>query len=317
VRRRFTRARSQSVDDSTLTAWRCGDPLEPRRCAAAFFERSIGALESQTVRLGGSDEVRAAFAGQTHDYYKEYIETLPIGEQALREQVKAFRDAIERHQGVSHLPVVDHVLHLFDVLIAPALAAVAAADRVLISPDGPLHNLPFAALARLREQTSEAVGRSHQYLIEWKPVHTVVSVTVYADLKRARPAVPTPATLVAFGDPRYTSRTSATKEIANLELRDVIRSGYTLEPLPATRTEVNAIAELFGDRATTYLGAEATEERAKSVRSARYLHFATHGLSRCAHATELRAGPDAARAVGREHGQRPAAGLGDLRADAH
>ena len=41
---------------------------------------------------------------------------------------------------------------------------------------------------------------------------------------------------------------------------------------------MTSIAQSFGDRATTYLGAEATEERAKSVRSARYLHFATHGL---------------------------------------
>ena len=126
---------------------------------------------------------------------------LPIGEQALREQIAAFRGAIERHPDASHLPVIEHARRLFDALIAPAQAAVAAADRVLISPDGPLHNLPFAALARRREQTAGAAGRSHQYLIEWKPVHTAVSATVYAELKRARPAVPPPATLIAFGDP--------------------------------------------------------------------------------------------------------------------
>jgi len=52
-----------------------------------------------------------------------------------------------------------------------------------------------------------------------------------------------------------------------------------LEPLPGTRAEVEALARLFGTRAHTYLGAAATEERAKAAaRDARYLHFATHGI---------------------------------------
>ena len=52
--------------------------------AATFFERSIDALESQTTRLGGSNEVRTAFAGQSHDYYVEYVDTLMAMDQPAR-----------------------------------------------------------------------------------------------------------------------------------------------------------------------------------------------------------------------------------------
>ena len=52
-----------------------------------------------------------------------------------------------------------------------------------------------------------------------------------------------------------------------------------MTPLPATRSEVAAIAELYGEKAATYVGDAATEERAKGVASeTRYLHFASHGL---------------------------------------
>jgi CHAT domain-containing protein len=67
-------------------------------------------------------------------------------------------------------------------------------------------------------------------------------------------------------------------QITSPELRDVVRRGYGLEPLPASRTEVERIARLYPGRATTYLAEEATEERAKAAGRVRYLHFATHAI---------------------------------------
>jgi CHAT domain-containing protein len=209
------------------------------------------------------------------------VHELPVGAQALREQITAWRRVIERQARAtarSSSEAVDHGRRLFDVLIGPAEDAIGAADRVLILPDGPLHNLPFAALARRTKKTNGRDRRPYQYLVEWKPIHTAISATVYAELKKTRRSSPWPATLVAFGDPRYPARTEDTKEIANLEVRRVMRSGYSFESLPATRTEVEAIGRRFGSEATLYLGAAATEERAKSIGATRYLHFATHGL---------------------------------------
>jgi len=206
------------------------------------------------------------------------VHEIPFGEQQLTEQVRAFRSLIERHSDAAHLPVVDHARRLYDTLIAPAQQALASADHVLISPDGPLHNLPFAALARVRPRASRQARAPHQFLIEWKPIHTVVSATVYAELKKARSPASPAATLVAFGDPRYPRQSDTPDAGVNPQLRGILRRGYSFEPLPATRLEVQAIEARFGADATTYLGEQATEERAKSIRSARYLHFATHGL---------------------------------------
>ena len=154
--------------------------------------------------------------------------------------------------------------------MAPARAAVEKADRILIVPDGPLHSLPFGALIR---PTDASGDRGWQYVVEWKPMHSTLSATVYAELAKTRASASSRSTLVAFGDPQFPAAETRPETVANL-----LRTGNTLEGLPATRVEVNRVARSFGAAATVYLGADATESRAKALRSARYVHFATHGL---------------------------------------
>jgi CHAT domain-containing protein/Tfp pilus assembly protein PilF len=205
------------------------------------------------------------------------VHTMPVGDAGLRAQIATLRRLIERQGDSREGPspaFIELARQLFNLLIAPAEDAVDTADRVLISPDGPLHGLPFAAL--IRSNTAPG-GRSWQYLVEWKPVHTVVSATVYAELKKASPPAG-PATLVAFGDPVYPVSSDHPKSVAKSEFRGVLGPGSALSPLPATRVEVETLARKFGEQATTYLGADATEARAKSVKKTRYLHFATHSL---------------------------------------
>ena len=157
---------------------------------------------------------------------------------------------------------------------------------MLVIPDGPLHVLPFAALVRGVDANAAGARRDWQYLVEWKPVHVAVSATVYAELRKerqnARGKEPG-KTLVAFGDPKYPAFAAEDDE-KELDRQDaVVRSmltrGYRLTPLPATKSEVAAIAELYREQADTYVGEAATEERAKGVaKETKYLHFATHGL---------------------------------------
>jgi CHAT domain-containing protein len=120
------------------------------------------------------------------------------------------------------------------------------AQRVIISADGPLHALPFAAL---RDERG--------FLAERKALAFVPSGTVYAQQvgARASRAWGAPA---AFGDPRY--------------------AAGTLAPLPGSRREVSAVAAAFpGTR--TYVAERATEERVKALeRDSRFVHFAVHGL---------------------------------------
>ena len=210
--------------------------------------------------------------------------TLPIGESALREKVAAFRRLIAR-QRRSRARAPRRLSYaagqeLFETLIRPAHALIAASERVLISPDGPLHTLPFGALVQPPDRSSRAATR---YFIEWKPLHVVASATVYAELKKTRRepgsrfSVDAASRRLAIRRIRAAVRAADT--IANPEVRAAVRRGYALEPLPASRKEVEGIARLYAGSATTYLGDQATEERAKAIgKDVRYLHFASHGL---------------------------------------
>jgi CHAT domain-containing protein/Tfp pilus assembly protein PilF len=200
--------------------------------------------------------------------------SLPVGEKALRQRVEAFRKAIQRPMEQDRAALIGPAAELYDLLIRPAEGEISAARRLLISPDGPLHSLPFAALAR------KAAGRAPSYLVEWKPLHVANSATLYAQLKKSRRReTASPFRLVAFGDPRYPPLSSSKEPAAPLEdpaVRSVSRD-FTLTLLPHTREEVTSIAGLF-PHARKYLGEEATEERAKSLGTdTRYVHFACHG----------------------------------------
>ncbi len=129
--------------------------------------------------------------------------TLPVGEKALRESVEAFRRLIKRNGASADLR--SRSRSLYDLLLKPAEALIGQSDRLLIVSDGPLNTLPWAALAR------DGAADQPRYLGEWKPIHTVVSATVYAELKKARRggAIVPAIQLAAFGDPRYPAFSSA------------------------------------------------------------------------------------------------------------
>jgi len=235
----------------------------------------IGESESYLFNLGPEDDLR--------------VQALPIGESELRQRVEKFRGLIAEAQGTALGEFRAAELRrlskeLYNLLIAPAADRIEKAERVLIVADGPLHYLPFAAL--LRETSSEDEHPHDQYLAEWKPFHSVLSATVYAEIKKDRPG-PTksqtgsPLFFSAFGDPQFPAglETKGPEQIADIRVRSAIRRGILqFEPLPSSRREVEGIASLFpSDKVAIFLGAEATEERAKAIgKGARILHFATH-----------------------------------------
>jgi CHAT domain-containing protein/Tfp pilus assembly protein PilF len=201
------------------------------------------------------------------------VYTLAAGDASLRAAVGAHRNLLDLH-GASSTSNADAARNLaersrslYATLLAPAEPLIARAERLLIVPDGPLHTLPFAALLRAGEDGAP------QPLVEWKPLHTAISATVYAELKKSRGgARRDPAVMVAaFGDPRYP--TAPEKKAA------VLRAGLKFQPLPESRQEVQEIAALYAPRSVAYLGAEATEERARSIgRDVPLIHYACHAV---------------------------------------
>jgi len=212
--------------------------------------------------------------------------TIPLSENAIHEKIELFRHLLS---GPSHTyssgpggvgPLLATARSLYKDLLQPVSSVLEESDRILIISDGPLHLLPWGAMIRETGPSPENQGRNWQYLAEWKPISTVLSATLFAELKKSRRQSDreSPPTLAAFGDPRI-PRTLALKKtdaIEDIRIRSAAERGLTFEPLPATRAEVQQIASLF-PKATTYLGPEATEENAKALpHNTRIVHFATH-----------------------------------------
>jgi len=195
---------------------------------------------------------------------------LPVGATALQEKVKGFRNIISRRNTPTERNLAAQARELYDLLIRPSESLLTPSDRLLITPDGPLDAMPFAALMR----------DNNEYLIEWKPLHTVVSATVYSELKKMRrDRSSTRIQFAGFGDPRYPDEKETSIGFSDKELRSVFERGVRFARLPFSRFEVDSIAALYPGRSQEYLGVEATEEHAKAVgKDVRYLHFATHAV---------------------------------------
>jgi CHAT domain-containing protein/Tfp pilus assembly protein PilF len=187
--------------------------------------------------------------------------SIAIGKEDLKGEVEALRGLLGRPDTLL-APLKQRAGRLYDLLIRPAEPVLAKAERWLISADGPLHSLPFAALVS-----------GNRYLAESKPIHIIASAAVYNEIKGTRSKETSPVMeLLALGDPLYL------KTATDPQIQAALHRGMRLDPLPATRSEVVAISHLYPD-ARVLLGRDATEESIKSLApQARRIHFACHGL---------------------------------------
>ena len=169
---------------------------------------------------------------------------IPAGEDELRRRIGAWRKLAEANPPGRQFQAESR--RLYALLLGPLAEPLGAAQRVIISADGPLHMLPFAALRDDRG-----------FLAESKALAFVPSGTLYAQQAAAR-ASRTWGRPVAFGDPRY--------------------AAGSYERLPGSRREVSAVATAF-PATRMYLAGQATEEQVKALhRDGRFVHFAVHGI---------------------------------------
>jgi len=217
---------------------------------------------------------------------------LPVGSRELERDLERFHAALGNRLG-GYQAVLSPLRQLHRALLQPVEPLLEGADRLLILPDGPLHAVPWAALVRDRTSQDPLTERNWQFFVEWKPFTVALSATVWAELASWRgrrtsasngelaalgsPSLP----IAAFGDPvlRSVRLDAETSSLAGARLAGALRRGWDFSPLPFSRREVESIARLFPGQVMAFLGAEATEEHAKSLpRSTRIVHFATHGF---------------------------------------
>jgi CHAT domain-containing protein len=145
---------------------------------------------------------------------------------------------------------------LYSAVFGPMEAELAKKSwkRVVLVPDGPLLDLPFAALA-------DASGTR---LIDSYPLSSAISVE---SVFTASPHSPAQRTLLAVGDP-----------FISKDPRLVAPGGDLYPPLEHSRAEAERIAALF-PKSELLIGDNARESDIKrDLARYRILHFATHGV---------------------------------------
>jgi CHAT domain-containing protein/Tfp pilus assembly protein PilF len=239
------------------------------------YEELRSTLDTQTVLLSYSLGNTETFLFVAAPSKPIQLFKLPIGEDALRRDVALFRELVygtwgPTHRSPRHRALLEKAASLYSILVKPAEAAIAAGSRVMIVPDGSLHLLPWAALVRLASVNESRQGL--EYFAEWRPLHVILSATVYREVAKKRTRVPDfdwdPPSFVGFADPALAS-SGAPGWLSNSNLK----------PLPFTRTEVGMISILFPASHSLHISSDATEENAKKIDiGSRYVHFAAHTL---------------------------------------
>lgn len=247
------------------------------RYADLHYPQPLTLSAIQALLPAGSALVEYAL-GEPRSYLfvvtREHFEVHELASAAtLAAAVGAARQALQRPLPFLWPQQAEQLHELYRLLLQPAERSLAAVDELLIAPDQGLYYLPFEALPSRPPRGREPAQLAEDSVLARWAVTYVPSATVYAGL-------PTPAGgdddrlgLLAFADP------TGGGEVPGGGSRD---GDARWPPLPGTRSEVRAIAELFAaDRVELFEGVEASERRVKtlpSLATARRLHFASHGL---------------------------------------
>lgn len=188
---------------------------------------------------------------------------LPIKAAALTTQIGALRQLLNDPSRTADWQLQTDRLR--EQLFAPVMPALRGARTLSISPDGALHNLPFAAIWDARQQ---------RYWVDQYAITIVDALS--ARPERAPVAEPASIQLLAVGDPINPETLTANPALES-ELR---RSGASaLRALPAARREVQQLAERYQRGAEVLLGTDASEAKVRNLApKSRQLHFAVHAL---------------------------------------
>jgi CHAT domain-containing protein len=222
---------------------------------------------------------------------------------ALERKVQHLRTALDpvAISVLGDIPTFDvaAAAELFESLLQPV--ASAWKSRLFVVADGPLGQLPLLLLVtkpdKLKRETHLLFSqyRSVSWLARSHALTMLPAVTSLSAFNQARRG-PVARAFVGFGDPVFShSAAVASNQMRGVarNMRVVLRSKPTtraldsatlskLPALPETANELRAVAAALGANSDkdVYLGADATEERVKSMnlKDVKVLAFATHGL---------------------------------------
>lgn len=245
---------------------------------------------SQMQALLDRDSVllQYAFTAQASYVWAVSRDTLATVELADRDTIEsAARGVVNRLESYAPTRAAAEALDeelraLAELLLAP-VAGHLDKPRVVLSLDGALQYVPFAALPLPRDDGTEA------RLLESHEVVRVPSMSALAALALRDEARSATKTLAVFADPVLdaadprlaggSTRAAAETALAGLAARG--STGPALRRLPATGYEAEAIAALVADdQRLIAKGFDASRSAVLQTELSQYqyIHFATHGL---------------------------------------
>jgi tetratricopeptide (TPR) repeat protein len=199
-----------------------------------------------------------------------------LGNPPLRKRGEQISDAdlqqrMDRHEA----EVKDMARALDERVMRPVRKLLGETRHILLSPDGAMNLIPFAAL----------VDEAGRYLLE---SYSITYLTSGRDLLRLQARTESRSAPVVVANPLYDltvvsqpgpSASQATRPSArpNANQRSVDFTLKTYIPLPGTAEEAAALHKLWPD-ARVLTQEMATEAALKQVERPRVLHIATHGF---------------------------------------
>jgi CHAT domain-containing protein len=146
----------------------------------------------------------------------------------------------------------------------PVRAHLGATRRVLLSPDGALNLIPFAAL----------VDERSRYLVER---YEFSYLTGGRDLLRLQVKQPARQPALIVANPNYGEAASVRRAAPDSKTSAASLAGLSFRSLPATADEAKRLKTVL-PTATMLLGDQATETAIKQAHGPDLLHVATHGF---------------------------------------
>ena len=182
-------------------------------------------------------------------------------------EVTAFRQAL---RDPNRRDVTQLARALDEKLMRPVRALVNGATQLLLSPDGELNLVPFAAL----------VDEQGQYLIQRYSITYLTSGRDLLRLQVGRQSQSGPVVVAdpSFGEPALLTSRDASGRSGGV--KNPVRIDYSqvfFGPLPGVSEEVRALRVLLPN-ASFLTHEEATKAALESVNAPSILHIATHGF---------------------------------------
>lgn len=185
---------------------------------------------------------------------------------------------------------VDPASWLYERILAPLHDYLQNAKRLVVIADGSLWAVPFEVLVRARNRHPKR-AINHHLLIEDFSVAYTPSATFLDRIKHGPRAESWGQSLWAFASSSFIDRDdeSATQDQTPVDtLRGVLRSSreLNLPPLPHAAAEVKEVAAILNDASAAtsvdepnMKDAILSASDAGSLRTIRFLHFATHAIT--------------------------------------